>query len=387
MVEKFVTAIQTNRYLNATKFAIIKIAYLNIGVAFALLAYSVGDRLGFVSLSMKLKVPFMITMYMVMMSLIFVYLIMKDLVEEEKGIDVYVPVFVMGLISLNYLDTKSTLLPIIALAIGCIFGVLMPILSRLKFKFQAFPPSVADYLNRLIPILIVLIAVFGLGSYGIELINLLLKPFLWFTGFLDTYFGLALTIASIGGFWILGVHGVSVMGSLLRPFWFYMMLVNAMDIVLGNNATYIASESFYQWAVWLGGSGCTLGLSIGLAYFAKTNELKTLGTDSMKSNIFNINENTLFGVPVVDNPAFKIPFFLAPLLCALVAFFAFSQGYVTTPSLLMPWVLPVPIGIFFATLFDFRSLILSAILIAISFACYYPFLMKYEQSLIEKRRS
>lgn len=387
MLEKFVNTIQNNRYLNATKFAIIKIAYLNIGVALVLLAFVVGDRLNLISQSLKMNVPLMMSFYMIMMSLIFVFLIMKDLVEEEKGIDVYTPVFVMALISTQFLGAKSTLLPVIALGLGCIFGYLMPILSRFQFKFQSFPPAVRDYFNKIIPVVCVLVIVLVLGRYGIDFINMVLKPFLWFTGFLDSYLGLVITIASIGGLWILGVHGVAVMGTLLRPFWFYMMLVNAMDIALGQQATYIASESFYQWAVWLGGSGCTLGLSIALVTFTKTEELRTIGTDSIKSNLFNINENTLFGVPVVNNPAFRIPFFLAPLLCAVVAFVAFQNGYVTTPSLVMPWVLPVPIGMFLSTLFDLRSLILSVILIGISLVTYYPFLMKYEKDLIQKSRS
>ena len=61
-------------------------------------------------------------------------------------------------------------------------------------------------------------------------------------------------------FWILGIHGVAVIGTLIRPFWFQMIFLNAFAQINGFTCPYIANEIFYQWFVWVGGSGCMIGL-------------------------------------------------------------------------------------------------------------------------------
>lgn len=45
--------------------------------------------------------------------------------------------------------------------------------------------------------------------------------------------------------------------------------------------TYIVTEGFFQWYVWIGGSGATLGLAILCRYFAKSRNLKKLGQESL----------------------------------------------------------------------------------------------------------
>ena len=168
---------------------------------------------------------------------------------------------------------------------------------------------------------------------------------------------------------------------MVRPFWLYMMIVNGYMVLQGKPIPYIGSEAFLQWAVWIGGSGCTIGLSILLFKFSKSKQLKELGKEAIIPNIFNINENIVFGVPIVDNKHFRIPFFAAPIICAIIAYTTFSLGWVTIPAVVSPWVLPGPIGIFISTLGDFRSIILSLVLISVSTLVYLPFFIQYDKEL------
>ena len=81
-----------------------------------------------------------------------------------------------------------------------------------------------------------------------------------------------------------------------------MLEQNSSALADGKIIPNIAAEPLYQWFVWIGGSGCTIGLAILLATRAKSSYGKTLGRTSIVSSIFNINEPIIFGLPIVFNP-------------------------------------------------------------------------------------
>ena len=67
----------------------------------------------------------------------------------------------------------------------------------------------------------------------------------------------------------------------------------------------------------IGGTGCTLGLVIFMAFFAKSKQFKMLGRLSLAPVLFNTNEPVIFGMPIVLNPIMFVPFVLAPVVSFL----------------------------------------------------------------------
>ena len=75
--------------------------------------------------------------------------------------------------------------------------------------------------------------------------------------------------------------------------------------------------------VFIGGGGATIGLVLAIGYLAKkkksSKQIKTLAPITVVPGLFNINEPTMFGVPIVLNILLLFPFILAPIANLIVA--------------------------------------------------------------------
>jgi len=187
-------------------------------------------------------------------------------------------------------------------------------------------------------------------------------------------------------FWSFGIHGASVVGSVARPVWLQLLDLNSVAAAAGETLPAIAAEPFFQWFLYVGGSGCTIGLVIALSLFAKSTYGKQIGRAALIPGIFNINEPIVFGAPIVLNPTLIIPFITIPLVTGTLAWIATSIGLVNRVVLLAPWTFPGPIGAYLATGGDIRAAILNIIIIIISVGLYYPFMKMYDKKLLMEER-
>ncbi|AKU90692.1 PTS system, cellobiose-specific IIC component [Vulgatibacter incomptus] len=109
-----------------------------------------------------------------------------------------------------------------------------------------------------------------------------------------------------------------------------------------------------------------------------------MGRLGIVPSLFNVNEPILFGLPIVLNPRLAIPFVLTPILGATVAFTAMSAGLVARPRLDVLWTLPAPVGAFLSTGGDPAALILQLVNLAIGAVVWWPFLRRYDASLLAR---
>ena len=188
-------------------------------------------------------------------------------------------------------------------------------------------------------------------------------------------------------FWCFGIHGSSVVGSLTRPVWLMLLEQNSNAFAAGAAIPNIAPEPFYQWFIYIGGSGTTIGLAILLLLRSRSQYGKTLGKVAFVPALFNINEPMIFGCPIILNPVLLIPFVLNPIICAVIAWIATELGLVNRVVASVPWTLPGPIGAFLATNGDIRALILNVLLIILSILIYLPFFNKYDADLKKQEDS
>ena len=258
--------------------------------------------------------------------------------------------------------------------------------DRSNFKIsmpEQVPPSVARSFEALVPTAIIVLG-FGAVTYWIGFdwhgfIATLIVPLV---SAADTLPSVLVLVFLVTFFWSFGIHGVSIVGSIARPLWLTLLAGNETALAAGEAIPHIAAEPFFQWFIWIGGSGATIGLAIAMAFFAKSTYAKTLGRTAIGPAIFNINEPIIFGAPIVLNPILMVPFMIVPLVNATIAWFATKLFLVNRVTSVPPWTLPGPIGALLATNFDWRALVLNVVLIITSFLMYYPFFKLYDNKLL-----
>ncbi|WP_270564960.1 PTS sugar transporter subunit IIC [Clostridium beijerinckii] len=246
------------------------------------------------------------------------------------------------------------------------------------------PISVANSFAALIPAAFIIVPIWIIR----DLLNFDIQKFILsiFTPLVtagNSLPGILVPILLITLLWGCGIHGDSVVGTVARPIWLAMLDANVAAQAAGQPIPNIAPEPFFQWFVWIGGSGATIGLVI-LMLGSKSRYLKDIARASLIPGICNINEPVIFGAPIMLNPLLIIPFVLGPLICGCVSYFAMTLNLVSKPVILAPWTLPAPIGAYLATGGDWRAIILVLINIAIVTALYFPFLKAYEKKLIKE---
>lgn len=260
-----------------------------------------------------------------------------------------------------------------------------------KFKItmpEQVPPSVARSFEALTPTLVVILLIGGItyfiGFNWNAAITALIKPLVNAT---DSLPGVLLISFLYGFFWFFGIHGASIVGSLARPLWLTLLEANATAAASGTAMTQlpaISAEPFYQWFVFIGGAGCTIGLAILLVTVCKSKYAKDLGRIGFLPAIFNINEPLMFGTPIVFNLTLVIPFVLTPMVSGIIAWIATSVGLVNRVIVSAPWTLPGPIGAYLATGGDWRAIVLNVLLIVLACAIYYPFVKIWDKQYLSQ---
>ncbi|TDT51877.1 PTS sugar transporter subunit IIC [Fonticella tunisiensis] len=256
---------------------------------------------------------------------------------------------------------------------------------------EQVPESVARSFEALIPAAVIIVVVWFIRVWlNFDIQKFLMdvfKPIQNVAG--NSIWGVIVPIFLITLLWAAGIHGVSVIGSILRPFWLVALEQNAQAAAAGTASTQLPNlvpEQFFQWFVWIGGSGATLALCI-LMVFSKSEYLKRVGRFSIVPGIFNINEPIIFGVPIVMNPILSIPFIIAPLVTGIVSYIASAAGLVGRFTVLAPWTLPAPFGAYAATNGSWAAAILTIVNIGIALVIYYPFFKMYEKKMLAEEHA
>ncbi len=253
---------------------------------------------------------------------------------------------------------------------------------------EQVPDSVARSFEALLPVgfLVGLMAIITLviGVNLHEVVGDLTAPLIT-AG--DSLPGVLTPVFLITFFWSFGIHGVSVVGTVARPIWEVYLVANSEAVAGGSSSLpYIAPETFYQWFIWIGGSGATLGLLIAMLLFGRAKYTKTLARTSIVPGLFNINEPVIFGAPIVLNPILIIPFIITPLVLGTLSYIATVVGLVSATYTMPPWTLPAPIGAYLATGGDWRAVVLVLVNITIAVLIYFPFFKMYDKKMLAEEQ-
>lgn len=350
------------------------------------------------------------------MSLPIAFLIGYKLAEKEE-----VPQLESGLIGLlSYLavcpNTISTVVeglkdPVVTSGLGSgvigaqglFVSMIMSILAVKLFKVltnidaikikmpDSVPTGIARSFNILIPIFII-ITVFSVGGclfnaytgnyINVWIYNIIQVPL---QALANTTVGIVILALVNQIFWFLGIHGGMVIEGIRGPLSAAGIAENISAVQAGGVATNILTRGFWTSFVVVGGGGITLSLLIAIFLFSKREDHKSIAKFSLIPGICGINEPVVFGLPLVLNPIFAIPFIINSAIAALIAIGATNIGFITCGILDCPPGLPVFITGFIS--YGFHGIIVQAIILAVTFIIWIPFvLLSNKQVEIENNK-
>lgn len=196
----------------------------------------------------------------------------------------------------------------------------------------------------------------------------------------DSLVFVVLMTAFIQLFWFFGVHDAAFSG-ILAPIRESGLSVNAAAKLAGHTMPRVFTTPFWVYFVVIGGCGSVLSLAILLCR-SKSKQLKTVGRVGIIPAFFNISEPIIFGVPLMLNPVFFIPFILTSTVNCLIAYILTSIGIIGKSFAMLSWNMPSVFGAFLSTM-DIKALLLIVGLILLDMVIYYPFLKVQEKQLEE----
>lgn len=279
----------------------------------------------------------------------------------------------------------------IAIILGLVNGYVYQwfINHNIQIKLpDTVPPAVAKSFSAIIPGAVII--TFWLIVYGVldtlvlpnlhDIAQVVLGGPLGLLG--NNVFGTVLVIGLNSLFWFVGIHGGNVVNSVMQPLWIANLDENRAAYQAGEALEHIFTVSFMDNMVYLGGGGATLGLVLVLGYLARkkktSQQTKVLAPITVVPGIFNINEPTMFGVPIVLNVMMFVPFVIAPMINVVVAYLAMSSGLVPLTRTAASWTMPPIISGFLVT-GSISGSILQIVLIVLDVLLYLPFILAVEK--------
>lgn len=195
-------------------------------------------------------------------------------------------------------------------------------------------------------------------------------------------FGTIIVVALNSLFWFVGIHGGNVVNSVMQPVWIANLDANREAYQAGLELPHIFTVAFMDNFIYIGGGGATIGLVLVLGYLARkkktSQQTKVLAPITVVPGLFNINEPTMFGLPVVLNVMLLLPFIVAPIVNVVVAYFSMSTGLVPLTRTVATWTMP-PIISGFLTTGSVRGSLLQIVLIVLDVLLYLPFFLAVEK--------
>ena len=180
-------------------------------------------------------------------------------------------------------------------------------------------------------------------------------------------------------FWFFGIHDAAFSG-ILGPVRDGGLSLNAAAHAAGQTLPKIFTTPFWVYFVAIGGCGSCLALAI-LLVRSKSKQLNTVGKVGIIPSFFGISEPLIFGIPLMLNPIFFVPFLLTSTVNCIIAYISMSVGIVGKTFAMLSWQMPSVFGSFLSTM-DIKAFILVIILIIIDLVMYYPFFKVYEKQLV-----
>ena len=302
---------------------------------------------------------------------------------DAKAIEVATSNFGNGGLAGNKLDSNGMFVGMILTIIVAEIFVRLSRNDKLKITLpDGVPPAVAGSFSVLIPAIITVILVVAVGTY----VNRFTGMTIWdivqkfvaapLNSVADTLGTVILVYFLINLLWVFGLHGANIVGAITGPIFTPMLYENTAAYEAGKIGKEIPNiaHGMAPFAV-IGGSGSTFGLIIAILIFGKVQAERTVIGISIAPGLFQINEPITFGIPIVMNPMYMLPFIAGPVILAALTFILMDMNIIERVVLNAPWVTPPILFAFLATGGGIKAAIYNAISLVALTALWMPFVM------------
>ena len=236
---------------------------------------------------------------------------------------------------------------IVAVAVTEFFALLTNV-DRIKIKMpDSVPHGIAVSFNTLIPVFIVITcaALFGTifrsvaGSYVNEWLYLALQRPL--EALFNSPLGVVFMALISQIFWLLGIHGGLIIEPIRSPLSAAALAANIAAVQAGLSPENPLTRGFWTVFVVAGGAGLTFSLILSILMFSKRDDHRAIAKLAFLPGICGIGEPMVFGLPLVLNPVFAIPFILNSALAAGIGLLAINTGFIACSTVDAPFGLPL----------------------------------------------
>lgn len=235
------------------------------------------------------------------------------------------------------------------------------------------PRVVQDSFLSLVPMIALVLAFWGLRFVlGVDIdrgVQRALSPLVFALNTLPGILAYAFCVTLL---WSVGINGDNAMDALVAPVFLQYLAANVEAMTAGQPLPYVTAYGFFTVFVNVGGTGATLGLALVMLN-AREPGYRQVSRLSLPTQVFQINEPIFFGMPIVLNPIFMVPYVLNALCLTAATYLLMDWGLIRKPFVNVPWTTPPVIGHYLVTGGDWRAAVWGVLSIGLAMLVYYPF--------------
>lgn len=238
---------------------------------------------------------------------------------------------------------------------------------------RSVPSIVYESFVSLTPMLFLVLVFWGIRFVaGIDinaLVTTVLKPLVLA---LNTLPGILCYAFLVTLLWSVGINGDNAMDAVVAGIFLQYLGENVTAMSQGQPLPYITAYGFFTVFVNVGGTGATIALALILMN-SREPGFRQVSRLSLPTQVFQINEPIFFGIPIVLNPIFMIPYVLNALLLTTGTYLLMEWEWIRRPFVNVPWTTPPIIGHFVVTGGDWRAAVWGLVSLLLAMAVYLPF--------------
>lgn len=183
--------------------------------------------------------------------------------------------------------------------------------------------------------------------------------------------------------WSVGINGDNAVDAVVAPVFLQYLAANVEAVNAGRALPYVTAYGFFTTFVNVGGTGATIALALVL-WRSRDPGLRRVSRLSLSTQIFQINEPIFFGLPIVLNPVFMVPYVLNALLLTTASYLLMQWNVIHKPFVNVPWTTPPVIGHYLVSGGDWRAAVWGVVSIALAALVYLPFARAAERQRLKE---
>lgn len=268
---------------------------------------------------------------------------------------------------------------LVSILISELFAKLMKI-DAIKIKMPpSVPHAIAQSFNTMIPILVCLLVAgiagqlfyLGTGVYMNEWIYTVLQAPL--ESILQSPVGAIALFMIAQVFWFLGIHGNMIITPIRNPLIASAIAANIATAAAGGVPNQPITYGSLVAFIVVGGAGVVVSLVFAILLFSKREDERAVAKLGLIPCLFGISEPVVFGLPLVLNVTYAIPFILSAGVATGLLLFGTSIGFVPCNVVDCPFGFPLIVNAFIGH--GWQGVVLQIVILVACTLLYTPFVL------------